>query len=305
MYVLPAKRRFSGLVAGFLLALPALGLAIEDAKVEAYVEEGARTSIAPVIPVRSDGKKLRWNIRPFVGVSMVSPGELNSFANDYVTWWRDQMNAKTTSLWYGALVGPADERAIQWAVVEGATVGYQVTPLMELAVRFSSLRSQHGRYKTRIQGLAGVLSDAWTYEGDILVIAGGGGFKLTLTKRTRVIVSLLVGIGIADVSVGHRRIWFQTSGSTLSEAHADLRGTAFVPEFSAALEHDIAPSLSAGIELGYKFVEIDSLKYRRPTNLYFLTSNYAGAGSSLRNSGGIVGADFGGLILSVNLTARI
>lgn len=149
------------------------------------------------------------------------------------------------------------------------------------------------------------MSDAWTYESDILVVAGGGGFKLTLTKRTRAVVSLLFGVGMADVSMGHKRIWFQPSGSTLSEAHADLRGTAFVPEFSAEIEHDIAPSLSVGIELGYRFIEIDSLKYRRPTNLYFLTSNYVKSGSSLRNSDGVVGADFGGLVLSVNLTARI
>lgn len=275
------------------------------ARVERAAAEEPGGPVEPVIPAGPRGEALRWNVRPYAGVSMVGPGGLDAFPETYVRHQTEHVWSDPARPPYGARVGSSDRRQIDWAVVEGVTVAYQASPLIEMAVRLSSLRTQHGRFNTAIEGAGGEMLDAWTYGGEMLTAQGGGGFRLTLTRRTRLLVSLLLGFGLADVAITHNRAWNQPGGSSLADAHADVRGTAFVPEFCLDLEHDVVPALSVAVGLGYRFADVDSFKYRRPANLYFLTSSFASAGDQVRDPDGILGADFGGPVLTLNLTARI
>ncbi len=262
----------------------------------------AMTAAGPAaIPVGPGGRLLRWSVSPWVGVSTVRLGKLDAFPKASINlWWEP-----TWLSLYSAPITDQQQYEIDWAIVEGLTVGYQVNPLVGLAVRVGYLRTEQGSFRTVAEGAVFRVVDSWTNQAELLMVMGGAVFKLAFTERTRVNVALFLGIGTADISIDHRQREEQTG--SLLEAHADARGTAFIPEFSLNLERDLAPALAVGVGLGYRFGGVESFTYRHENRLNFLGATVESRGGDLvrDGSGDLLKADFGGLVFALTLTARL
>jgi hypothetical protein len=267
---------------------------------------GPETLVPPALPaerrpVRPEDTTL-WRVRLGLGASTMRLGGLEHFADPSIN--------RVTGNWarvFGIKAGPTERHNINFSLVEAVDASFQVDPLVSVALKVESLRSQRGTLNTIAQGTGTRFEDNWDFSTDMVLVMAGAGFNLPLAERTRLNITLFVGAGFGTVRVDHRYRADLPGGSSIAEGTAEGTGTAFIPEFTMELERDLSESLSAGAGLGYRFGGIETFKSRYASSLdpSFTTAPQFDAGWPVRNtSRTLLTADYGGLVLVLFFTAR-
>jgi hypothetical protein len=255
------------------------------------------------IPEGPDGRPLRWIIRPWVGMTTVRLGSLDNYP-------AKSARIRQLNIWcnapYSATISGETGHGIDYGIISGLAVGYQFHPLFSAGLKAGYLKTEQGSYTARAAGTASI-TDNWTTRMDSIMALAGISLKMPLTEKTRLYSSLYVGESFSTVYVYHQ-FWYTLGGATsLTEAQATGFGTGFVPEFTLHLEHDLAPAMAVGCDLGYRFGGVSSFKHRHTTNLNYMTgTGFETAGSVMRDAEGtILAVDHGGLVFALALTARL
>jgi len=205
----------------------------------------------------------------------------------------------------GMLVTKA-QRGIDWAAVEGIEIDYQVDPFVRAGMKIGYLRTEKSYFKAVGEKAGFTFEDTWNSSSEMILGMFGASFILPVDERTRFCTALFLGAGFARVDITRRLRTDTDFGSFLDCAFAGARGTAFVPEFSVEIEHDLTESLAAGAGLGYRFGGVGSFEYLAPADLSLSGLAKYDAGEQVRDGlGGLLTADYGGLFLSFFICAKI
>jgi len=294
------------ILAAFLAYSPVVSASAETTLV-ASATGGAEDQLVPPAlpaerrPVRA-GESSLWRLRLGLGGSTMRLGGLEHFP--------DASIGRTVGNWaqaFGIRSGPTERHNVDFALIESAEASFQVDPLVSVAMKFASLRSERGSLRTIAESATMRFEDTWEFSADMVLVMAGAGFNLPLAEHLRLNVGLFLGAGFATVELDHRyRSTFGTV-TQVSEGTAEGTGNAFIPEFTMELEHDLSDSLSLGAGLGYRFGGVDTIESRYGTTLDPQSSAYPEfeAGWPVRNSLlAPLTADYGGLILVLFFTAR-
>ena len=298
---------------------PPAAVSLSSAPVQSATASGDGTAVAPemdrplpvlagsgssqypvgVIPVGPGGRLLRWNIRPWVGASTIRLGGIEVIPKTSVAY-----KAPIWKSMYSASIVDQRHRNSNYAAVAGLSAGYQVSPMIELGAKFGYLRTESGYYVTEAEGGGYRLTDYWTDCLEALIVSATAGVKMPLTEKFRINADL--SLGTSQVSVTITRRFREDPDRSLTEARADGRAWALIPELTMNFEYDLAPSLAAGFGLGYRFGGVSAFKHRHDTNLSLLTGTVENAeGDYLRDSSGfLVPVDLGGMVVVLSVTVR-
>ncbi len=198
-------------------------------------------------------------------------------------------------------------KGIDWAFLDGVEVTYQVDPLVRVCARAGMMRAESGSMEMVTSGTGASHIDTWNMATDLVMLSGGAGFTLPFAERSRAVVNLFLGTGLAEVYIYHRELWKQTTGDSFRSAFARGRGTGFFPEFALDVEHDVSDSVSAGIRAAYRFGAVNMFRHRTSSSVNFITDDCeASGGETIRDGkGDILSIDYGGAALTVLLSIGI
>lgn len=255
------------------------------------------------IPKSPDGRLLRWIIRPWIGVTTVRLGTLDDFPAKSARI-RERRVFQTPV--FSASITGETSHGIDYGIISGLSVGYQFHPLFSAGLQAGYLKTEQGSYTAKARGTADI-ADSWTTRMDSILALAGMSLKMPFSETTRMYSSLYVGASFTTVYVYHQ-YWITYGGSTsMTEAQATAFGRGFVPEFMLHLEHDLAPTLAVGCDLGYRFGGVSALTHRHTTNVNYMTQTGAEkAGTIMRDAEGtILAVDHGGLVFALALSARL
>ncbi|MEK7476445.1 MAG: hypothetical protein AAB152_12550 [Candidatus Coatesbacteria bacterium] len=265
---------------------------------EALVPPALPTERRPVRP----GETSLWRVRFGLGASTMRLGGLEHFADPSVNHF-----AGESANFYGIKPGPTERRNINFSLVEAVEASFQVDPLVSVAMKVASLRSQRGTLRTIAQGTGTRLEDSWDFSTEMVLVMAGAGFNMPLDERLRLNITLFVGAGFGTVNIDHRWRIDLPAGADARAGAAEGTGTAFIPEFTMELERDLTESLAVGAGLGYRFGGIETFESRYGSTLNPESNTHPQfeAGWPIRNtSRTLLTADYGGLILILFFTAR-
>lgn len=245
----------------------------------------------------------RWGLRPWIGATTLRLGGLERFPLAEL----DRFERNWTKA-DGAVLDGHDVTLLNVGLVDGVDASFRLDPLVSVSARIAYLRSGEGRRVTRMSSAVATYRDEWEFETSMLMVMGGAGFHLPIGAKTRLNVSLFLGTADATVRIGHRTRKTYAGGIAYAEGSAVADGTAFVPEFAFELEREVTGSLALGAGLGYRFGGIESFTLRHATNVNMVASSgfETEEGRPLRDGNrALLTADYGGLVLTVHLTARM
>jgi len=244
-----------------------------------------------------------WRIRTWGGVSTLRTGSYEVLPNGY--WDVRQANWKES---LGMDLTSREHEGANVAFVSGLELGYQVDPLVCVAVRVGQFISATGTSRATIEGSGMHYEDTWEYSTDMATLAGGVMLELPLVRRLTLNIDLFLGTGLATLHIQHRQVATWPTGiPTVEAAAADAGGTAFLPEFGAELEYEVTPSLCAGLGMAYRFGGVDEYRHKHESSLNtFATSVEGKTDFPLRDvNRNVVAGDYGGAVLTLLLTARL
>lgn len=193
----------------------------------------------------------RFRVRPWVGVTSLTPGGLESFPATY----EDALLRR-----YGNPSAVRTRKKIRAALVQGIDAAYQVDRVVAVSLRVAGLVSDRGSSKLEASVPGAVLRSEWSARTDVVMVLAGGTASLPVTERTSLNVSLFLGTGWARVVLDEvvERVRPNGSVSLDGAASAEAAGTMFIPEFGVELARELTPSLTAGLALGIRFGGVDA-----------------------------------------------
>lgn len=227
---------------------------------------------------------------------MVGMGGLESYPDTYVFSWCAQYQA------IGMTVTERQSDGITWALTEGIEIAYQLDSEVSLTARVARLATEGFSRLTVLEGNGDRFEDRWTGSGRMMMYQAGASFDAALTPAANLNVGLLLGAGFASVTLQHR---VALSPDSLDEFAAEATGVAFLPEFSLGLDWMAGERVSVGLKSGYRFAQTGTFKHRYATSIADGTSVDSSGADVTDAWGRLLETDFGGIFLSLILTAHL
>lgn len=227
---------------------------------------------------------------------MVGMQGLETYPDTYVFSWC----AKYQSI--GMKVTERRSDGITWALTEGLEAAYQLDSQVSLTARVARLATERFSRITVLEGNGDRFEDRWTGSGRMMMYQAGASFDAPLTSTANLNVGLLLGAGFATVILQHR---VQLSPDSLDEFAAEATGVAFLPEFSIGVDWMAGERVSVGFKSGYRFGQTGTFKHRYDTSIADGTSVDTTGEDVTDAWGRLLETDFGGVFLSLILTAHL